>query len=35
MAAEFDAIIIGDGAFRALNGTVSSGPSDIWITPVG
>ncbi len=25
----------GDGAFRALNGTVSSGPSDIWITPDG
>jgi 6-phosphogluconolactonase (cycloisomerase 2 family) len=25
----------GDGAFRALNGTVSSGPSDSWITPDG
>jgi 6-phosphogluconolactonase (cycloisomerase 2 family) len=25
----------GDGTFRALNGTISSGPSDIWITPDG
>jgi 6-phosphogluconolactonase (cycloisomerase 2 family) len=25
----------GDGNFRALNGTVSSGPSDSWITPDG
>jgi hypothetical protein len=25
----------GDGTFRALNGTVSSGPSDNWITPDG
>lgn len=25
----------GDGTFRALCGTVSSGPSDIWITPDG
>src|SRR5215813_6340345 len=25
----------GDGAFRALNGTVSSGPSDNWISPDG
>ncbi len=25
----------GDGSFRALNGTVSSGPSDNWITPDG
>ena len=25
----------GDGAFRAINGTVSSGPSDNWITPDG
>ena len=25
----------GNGTFRALNGTVSSGPSDIWITPDG
>jgi hypothetical protein len=25
----------GDGTFRALNGTVSSGPSDSWITPDG
>ena len=23
----------GDGTFRALNGTVSSGPSDNWFTP--
>ena len=35
MAEEFDAIIIGDGTFRALNETASSGPSDIWITPDG
>jgi WD40 repeat protein len=27
--------VLGDGTFRALNGTVSSGPSDIWITPDG
>ncbi len=25
----------GDGTFRALNGTVSSGPSDSWISPDG
>src|SRR4029077_871830 len=25
----------GDGSFRALNGTVSSGPSDNWVTPDG
>jgi 6-phosphogluconolactonase (cycloisomerase 2 family) len=25
----------GDGTFRALNGTVSSGPSDCWISPDG
>ena len=25
----------GDGTFRAINGTVSSGPSDIWMTPDG
>jgi 6-phosphogluconolactonase (cycloisomerase 2 family) len=25
----------GDGAFRALNGTVSSGPTDSWICPTG
>jgi 6-phosphogluconolactonase (cycloisomerase 2 family) len=25
----------GDGTFRALNGTISAGPSDIWITPDG
>jgi hypothetical protein len=25
----------GDGAFRALNGTVSSGPSDNWLSPDG
>jgi 6-phosphogluconolactonase (cycloisomerase 2 family) len=25
----------GDGTFRAFNGTVSSGPSDTWITPDG
>ena len=25
----------GDGTFRALNGTVSSGPSDNWISPAG
>jgi 6-phosphogluconolactonase (cycloisomerase 2 family) len=25
----------GDGTFRALNGTISSGPSDSWITPDG
>jgi 6-phosphogluconolactonase (cycloisomerase 2 family) len=25
----------GDGTYRALNGTVSSGPSDNWITPDG
>src|SRR5262245_61225436 len=25
----------GDGSFRALNGTVSSGPSDNWISPDG
>ena len=35
MAEEFDMIIIGDGTFIALNGTVSSGPRDIWITPDG
>jgi 6-phosphogluconolactonase (cycloisomerase 2 family) len=27
--------VVGDGTFRALNGTVSSGPSDNWITPDG
>jgi 6-phosphogluconolactonase (cycloisomerase 2 family) len=27
--------VSGDGTFRALNGTVSSGPSDNWITPEG
>ena len=25
----------GDGRFRALNGTVSSGPSDNWLSPEG
>jgi hypothetical protein len=25
----------GDGTFRAFNGTVSSGPSDNWMTPDG
>lgn len=25
----------GDGTFRALNGTVSSGPSDSWLSPDG
>jgi 6-phosphogluconolactonase (cycloisomerase 2 family) len=25
----------GDGTFRAINGTVSSGPSDSWLTPDG
>jgi 6-phosphogluconolactonase (cycloisomerase 2 family) len=25
----------GDGSFRAINGTVSSGPSDNWLTPDG
>jgi 6-phosphogluconolactonase (cycloisomerase 2 family) len=25
----------GDGTFRAINGTVSSGPSDSWMTPEG
>ena len=25
----------GDGTFRAINGVVSSGPSDTWITPDG
>ncbi len=25
----------GDGTFRAINGVVSSGPSDNWITPDG
>jgi hypothetical protein len=25
----------GNGAFRALNGTVSSGPSDNWLSPHG
>jgi 6-phosphogluconolactonase (cycloisomerase 2 family) len=25
----------GDGTFRAINGTVSSGPSDNWMTPDG
>jgi hypothetical protein len=25
----------GDGTFRAINGTVSSGPSDNWMTPAG
>jgi len=27
--------VAGDGTFRAINGTVSSGPSDSWITPDG
>jgi hypothetical protein len=27
--------VLGDGTFRALNGTVSSGPSDNWICPTG
>ena len=27
--------VLGDGTFRALNGTVSSGPSDNWISPDG
>jgi 6-phosphogluconolactonase (cycloisomerase 2 family) len=27
--------IVGDGTARALNGTVTSGPSDSWITPDG
>jgi hypothetical protein len=27
--------VLGDGTFRALNGTVSSGPSDSWISPEG
>ncbi|WP_433290710.1 lactonase family protein [Pseudonocardia sp. CA-142604] len=27
--------VTGDGTFRALNGTVSSGPSDNWMTPDG
>jgi hypothetical protein len=27
--------VLGDGTFRAINGTVSSGPSDNWITPDG
>jgi 6-phosphogluconolactonase (cycloisomerase 2 family) len=27
--------VSGDGTFRALNGTVSSGPSDNWISPDG
>lgn len=27
--------VSGDGTFRALNGSVSSGPSDSWITPDG
>jgi len=27
--------IPGDGTFRAINGTVSSGPSDNWLTPDG
>jgi 6-phosphogluconolactonase (cycloisomerase 2 family) len=27
--------VAGDGRFRALNGTVSSGPSDNWLTPDG
>lgn len=25
----------GDGTFRALNGTVSSGPADNWLSPAG
>lgn len=25
----------GDGTFRALNGTVSSGPGDNWLSPGG
>jgi 6-phosphogluconolactonase (cycloisomerase 2 family) len=25
----------GDGSFRAINGTVGSGPSDTWMTPDG
>jgi 6-phosphogluconolactonase (cycloisomerase 2 family) len=27
--------VAGDGTFRALNGTVSSGPSDSWVSPDG
>jgi 6-phosphogluconolactonase (cycloisomerase 2 family) len=27
--------VLGNGAFRALNGTVSSGPSDNWLSPDG
>jgi 6-phosphogluconolactonase (cycloisomerase 2 family) len=27
--------VFGDGTFRALNGTVSSGPSDNWLSPDG
>jgi Lactonase, 7-bladed beta-propeller len=27
--------VLGDGTFRAINGTVSSGPSDNWLTPDG
>lgn len=27
--------VVGDGTFRALNGTVSSGPSDNWMSPDG
>jgi 6-phosphogluconolactonase (cycloisomerase 2 family) len=27
--------VAGDGTFRALNGTVSSGPSDNWVSPDG
>jgi 6-phosphogluconolactonase (cycloisomerase 2 family) len=27
--------VLGDGTFRAINGTVSSGPSDNWISPDG
>jgi hypothetical protein len=27
--------VLGDGTFRALNGTVSSGPSDNWLSPDG
>jgi hypothetical protein len=27
--------IPGDGTFRAINGSVSSGPSDSWISPDG
>jgi 6-phosphogluconolactonase (cycloisomerase 2 family) len=27
--------VAGDGAFRAINGLVSSGPSDNWMTPDG